>query len=375
MGGFGGGISSFILNKAKEFSYRSVAFDVLTYAECTEEFVYAIENTGGKIIQMPNPKKDGWKSFYSVVNETMKHLPKHTLIHCHIQGYRSLPIRLIAAKNGLNRFAIHAHTNRGPIKTQRWDHKVDNFVNRYFAPQKTSCGVEASKSIFGKKYLQQNKIMHIPNSIDQDIYFDHLTDAKKIQLKTEVFGNESKDHILIGHIGRFNRLKNHPFMVDIIEGLAQEGIEFQWIFFGSGELEEGIKREVENRNLSKYVIFYGRSSQINNMLEILDIFVLPSFQEGLPTVAVEAQAKGTPTLLSDTISKECDMNLGLTRFLPIDNEGKSQWINQIKNIGKKENVPSVEKRREKLSEKKFTNKAAADLYEEYINGNISYYTF
>jgi len=375
MSGFGGGISSFILNKAKEFSYRPISFDVLTYGECTEEFINVIEETGGRVIQMPNPKENGLGSFYSAVNETMKNLSKNTLIHCHIQGYRSLPFRIIAAKNGLHRFAIHAHTNRGPIKLQRWDHKVDNFVNRYFAPLKTSCGVEASKSIFGKKYLQQNKIMHIPNSIDQDVYFNSLKDSEKKQLKSKVFGSENKDKILIGHIGRFNRLKNHPFMLDIIEELINEDVQFKWIFFGSGLLEEKIKKEAENRGLSQDIIFYGRSNQINNMLEILDIFTLPSLQEGLPTVAIESQAKGTPVILSDTISNECDMDLELTEFLPIDNKGKKLWVQKIKNIGKKESIPTIEERKEKLKEKKFTNKEAANLYEEYINDEISYYTF
>jgi len=374
MSGFGGGISSFILNKAKEFSYRSTVFDVLTYDECGIEFTQAIEKTGGRIIQMPNPKDGEWKQFYSIVNTTMKNLPKDALVHCHIQGYRSFPFRLIAAKNGLNRFAIHAHTNNGPLKDQSMINKIDFIFNRYFSSEKVSCGIKASKSLFGEKPVKNNIIMHIPNSINQNTYFKSLCALQKEQLTSEVFGRENKDKILIGHIGRFHPLKNHVFMLDIIEELSKKGIDFQWIFFGSGELEDKVKDEVKKRNLSDYVIFYGRSNQINNMLEIMDIFVLPSFQEGLPTVAVEAQAKGTPTLLSNTISNECDMGLGLIQFLPIDDNGVNEWCEHIENLGKKEDVPSAEERRRKLSEKKFTNEAAASLYEDYINGEISHYT-
>lgn len=369
MSGDGGGISSFIQNKAKEFQHRSIAFDVLTYDTCSEPFIQTIEETGGKVSVMPNPKKAGWKAFYTQVNSFFSEQESDTLIHSHIQGYRALPFYLIAQKNKLKRFVVHAHTDRDQETAETIENKLNRILNNRIARQKVSCGMEASKNIFGEKAVQNKTVMHIPNSIDEQLYLYNKTNTGK--LRAEVLGAGNTDKLIIGHVGRFHKAKNHLFMVQIIEQLNKLGTDFLWLFIGQGSLKDEIQTTIREKGLQERVLFLGRRSDVADLYSLLDVFVLPSLYEGLPTVAIEAQAAGVVSLLSEKITEESDLGMGLVQFEPIF-ESEKLWAQKI--IESKEvNIPSVMERKTILEKKKFANSDSADLYEDFIREKITHY--
>ena len=73
---------------------------------------------------------------------------------------------------------------------------------------------------------------------------------------------------------------------------------------GEGELEQQIKDMVAERGLQNDVIFTGARGDVAKLYSVMDVFCLPSRYEGLPVVALEAQANGLPTLFSDKITSE-----------------------------------------------------------------------
>ena len=85
MSGFGGGISSFVLNKAQQMPKYDVIFDVATYDECSDEFERAIQATGGRIYRLQNPKKEGYKVFKASFSKPFED-NEYDLVHCHIEG-------------------------------------------------------------------------------------------------------------------------------------------------------------------------------------------------------------------------------------------------------------------------------------------------
>jgi len=96
-------------------------------------------------------------------------------------------------------------------------------------------------------------------------------------------------------------------------------------------------------------------------MQFFDLMLLPSPREGLPTVAVECQAAGTPMFLSNTITNQCDMNLGLLRFMPLE---LSVWVDAIMN-----KVPPKQERAKCLAQIEmngFTAKEAGKTYANYI---------
>ena len=135
-----------------------------------------------------------------------------------------------------------------------------------------------------------------------------------------------EDYLVISHVGRFCTIKNHIFILDLIERLLKEKTDFQVLLLGDGELFQDIQNQAESRNLLKNITFLGSVPNVNEYLQASDIFILPSLYEGLPVSLIEAQSTGCYCLCSDRITKEVDIGCGLVDYIPLD---ISAWRDSI----------------------------------------------
>lgn len=367
MSGFGGGISSFIKNKATALKESTIVFDVLTYDPIDDSFETAISEMGGVIHYMENPKEHGFKQFYNEVNDVLKKQPSDVIVHCHIQGYRMLPFYFIAKKNKVKRFIVHAHTDADKVHYKKFENRLNRLLNSTISVERASCGVKASLNIFGERPVEKKEIMHIPNSIEPTLFLQSIDIEQK---KREVLGEKQSKKFLIGNIARFHRQKNHLFMVDVIEELSKKDVDFLWLFIGDGALQSDIEQAIRDKGLNDYVRFLGRRNDAPSLYHIMDIFALPSLYEGLPTVAIEAQAAGTRTFMSDTITQESDLEMGLVHFLPIDDA--KIWAEAITQNREKIEVDTTT-RKQQLQKKKFSNEISAQLYSDYLLNKRTHY--
>ena len=100
------------------------------------------------------------------------------------------------------------------------------------------------------------------------------------------------------------------------------------LLIGEGELFSQYKRYCEELGIIDDVIFYGTSSHVEDLLQAMDVFVLPSFFEGLPIVGIEAQAASLPTIMSDKITGMAVVNEDTIR-LPITLGSEKLWADTI----------------------------------------------
>jgi glycosyltransferase involved in cell wall biosynthesis len=136
---------------------------------------------------------------------------------------------------------------------------------------------------------------------------------------------------VLGHIGRFTHQKNHSFILDLMESLKKRNDKSCYaVLVGRGGRWEKIHRDIQNRKLEDGVILIGLRSDIPDLLcSLFDVFVLPSFYEGLPIVAMEALAAGLGVVYSDQISQELDDFFPQRiRRIALD-APKTDWINAI----------------------------------------------
>ena len=123
--------------------------------------------------------------------------------------------------------------------------------------------------------------------------------------------------------------KNHSFLLDIFNEIHKQNQNTVLMLVGKGELKDKIKEKIKALNLEDSVIFTGVRSDIPALLSAMDVFVFPSFYEGMPNTVIEAQATGLPCLIADTITKEANVT-GLVRYMPL--KAPEEWAKEALNM-------------------------------------------
>lgn len=109
------------------------------------------------------------------------------------------------------------------------------------------------------------------------------------------FGLKADDKFILS-VGELDDNKNH---ITVIKALAMlEHKNFKYVVCGVGPNKEMLEKYAQERGLDDKVILAGYRSDIPDILNAADIFVFPSFHEGLPVSALEAMACGLPLACS-----------------------------------------------------------------------------
>ena len=116
-----------------------------------------------------------------------------------------------------------------------------------------------------------------------------------------------QDAIVLGHAGSMGPapVKNHYFLLEIFRELARRDNRYLLYMAGDGPLRPGIAKAVHHYGLQGRTLMPGLCNDVPSlMVHGFDVHILPSLQEGLPVVGLEAVASGLYTVCSDTITKD-----------------------------------------------------------------------
>lgn len=193
----------------------------------------------------------------------------------------------------------------------------------------------AAQYTFGKKAFECGNVKILHNAIDLNVYRYDFEKRNKIRQEFKIDENVT----VIGHVGRFDNQKNHKFLAEIFNELLKKRNNAVLMLVGKGTLESEIKQQVANYGISDKVIFTGVRSDVPDILSSMDVFVMPSFYEGMPNTVIEAQATGLPCVIADTITRGADIT-GLVKYHSLDNP--QQWVHEILNVSESERIETAE---------------------------------
>lgn len=361
---YGGGIYSFIKSKLYTVDFLKIKMDMVAFEEAPAHVREDMEKHGGSIYCLPNPKTEGFSAFYKSFKNILYN-GKYDVIHCHFIGYHAFLFYLIARKK-MDRFIIHAHSagvtevKQNKVRAKCIE-RINQFLNRIMPVELASCGTVASKYAYGKKTMQKRKITFLPNSINPDDFYEKTFADQRQKLK-EANGIPN-DKKIIGQIGRLEPNKNQIFTLELAEIMKDKNDSYYWLFIGEGRDRKRIEDKIKELNLSSQVKLLGRREDIGSFYSVLDGMIFPSLTEGFGITAIEAQTSGVPSLISDSISKEVDLELDLLQFISLNE--KNRWIEALESIKRKPEL-SKEQIYHSLKRKQYTNKDSAKKYEEFI---------
>ena len=270
----GGGVESVVMNYYKNIDRNKIQFHFLCDEDSTDIPYEEIEKLGGKVIVIPPYQKlfKYQKELYRIFKEN-----NYKIIHSHINALSVFPLR-IAKKAGVPIRIAHSHSTSNK---KEWKKNILKMILRPFsklyANNYFACTEYAGKWLFGKKVVERKELNVINNAIDLKKF--EFNENTREDLRKELGIKE--DVLVIGHVGRFMKQKNHEFLIDVFEKAIKQDDNIYLILVGQGPLEDKIKEMAKEKGIEYKILFLGQRNDVNKLYQAMDIFVLPSLYEGL----------------------------------------------------------------------------------------------
>ena len=299
------GVMSFIMNYYRNINRENVQFDFLCWLKSDNIYVDEIKRLGGNVYYIPKPGLS--KEYREKIVEFFKNqASKYNILHLH-EVYLNMFIPPIARKYGIKHTIAHSHTTMfsdkklNAMRNRLLCLPIKKKVSNYFA-----CSEAAGRLLYGKKYIEMGKVKIINNAIDCEKYQYN----ENIRTKTR---NDMKleGKFVIGHVGRFNPQKNHMFLIDIFTEVIKYKPDSVLMLIGTGPLQEQVEEKIKTKGITDKVMLLKHRSDIPDLLQAMDVFVLPSIFEGLGIVLIEAQASGLKCITSDVVPSEAKVTNNL----------------------------------------------------------------
>lgn len=207
----------------------------------------------------------------------------------------------------------HSHNkgHDGNLKSIRssFADRVLLYLINSLSDRKLACSTEAAVGMFHTA----DQVAILPYGVD----FNRFRSDKKV----------AADEIRILHVGRFVKFKNHEFILALAKIFQDNGdTRYQFDLVGSGPEEARIKALAKEYALEN-VRFHEPIFNVEKHFKKADIFLLPSHNEGLGIVALEAQAAGLYTLISDKVPASAIVDTLHCKALALDAD---LWYNAIR---------------------------------------------
>lgn len=167
--------------------------------------------------------------------------------------------------------------------------------------------------------IPEEKIDVICNGVDIDLF--RSCEQTRIAKRREL--NVAEDEILLGSIGRLAPVKNYSSLLQAMQLVVSTQKNVKLILVGDGPEKERLSHQIAELHLTANVSLLGERSDIAGLLNAMDLFVLPSYTEGISIAMLEAMATGLPLVATDVGGNAELVENGVNGLLfPSDHHGQ-----------------------------------------------------
>lgn len=217
---------------------------------------------------------------------------KYSFIHTHSPVGGAVG-RLVARKHGI-RAIYTAHGfhfyNGAPLVNWLIYYPIEKALS-YITDVLITINKEDYKR--AKKYLHAKKTVYVPGvGVDMEKFKSGMADGSKKRRQLGL----SEDSIMLLSVGELIPRKNHAAAIRALANLGCP--DAQYFIIGKGELENSLRGFVQELGLEGRVHLLGFRTDVSELCQAADLFVFPSWQEGLPLALMEAIACRTPVICS-----------------------------------------------------------------------------
>lgn len=311
-----GGQEAFLFNVLQNMDLTNLKIDVLTPYYCDNEFYkQLIEELKGEMICLNLLFEPGRSrnNIYKPIKEYLKH-NHYDVVHIHSGSISVLAlVSLAAKKEQVNKIIVHSHAtgNRKNPKYRITKFLMTPILDRC-PTDYCACSIMAGEWKFSNRAMK--KLFVLKNGVDLN-KFRYSSEIREIM--RDRLGISKNDYV-IGHVGRFSYEKNQQFIIGLLKAVKSSIPEAKALLVGSGDTMDAVRKLSEESGLTESVLFTGKTNDVQDYLQAMDVFVLPSLFEGLGIAGIEAQANGLSVIASENIPSEMAAT-SLVHFINLEN--------------------------------------------------------
>lgn len=296
-----GGAENMVMNLYRTIDRSKIQFDFVEHTTRKCAFEEEIHALGGYIFRAP---RFHLYNYFQYRNWWFQHLqqhPEHQVIHGHFFTISSVYFKFA---HEFKRITVgHSHASELSLLKHLLNRQIDTLADYHLA-----CGEAA-----GKCFYRKGKFTVLNNGID----------IEKFRYDPEIAGQKRKElnlnnNFVIGVVGSLRQVKNPFGTIEIFREILKRQPNARLVWAGDGAMRGPLEQKIHAYGLQDRILLLGCCPNVNDMLKAMDIYIMPSFSEGLPVSLIEAQAAGLPCFCSDAITREADIT-GLCHFLPLGN--------------------------------------------------------
>ncbi len=324
-----GGVETWLLHVLQHIDRDRFQIDFWVHSDQEGLYDAEIRELGSRIRVAP-PLKTPW-AYAAALRKILKQSEPYPVIHSHVHYFSGAVLR-IAANAGVPVRIAHSHLDTSKLdshptlKRQFYLELTRRWIDHYATVGLSASGLAAT-SLFGKTWQNDPRwqILHCGVNLKPFHTDAQIDQTAQIRASFQIPANA----FVLGHVGRFEPQKNHAFLVQLAAEVLKHQPNTYLFLVGQGSRLTEIQNQAEALGIRDRVIFAGIRRDVPQLMQgVMDVFVLPSWQEGLPLVLMEAQAAGLPCIISDTITSEVDIVLDLIHRCSLS-ASVDEWVKQI----------------------------------------------
>lgn len=229
----------------------------------------------------------------------------YDVLHLNSCFWTGFLLEELAREAGIRKVIVHSHSSffDEPDEKKRAElRQRHEEVKRAFTPDLATdfwaCSRVAADWLFGPQ-IPRDQIRIMKNAIEIEKF---RFDPEKRNHVRNRLGLE--DSLVLGTVGRLSYQKNQAFLIDVFAEFRRRHPNSKLLLVGDGELRRDLEKQAAERGLEKDILLLGWKTDVEDYLQVMDCFLLPSHFEGNPISLIEAAAAGLPAVIADTITRE-----------------------------------------------------------------------
>ncbi len=323
-----GGAETLVKNYALLLDRARVQVTVLCYEHCGSPYEGVLRQNNIDVVyvcdEMPLYTKQGiiakmvnhYQRYWLIRRELRKLKPDIVHFHLRLSNY----IRFAGLDRNVRLFYTQHYDTSFWEKDYPDDIKNLKWLMKRYQVQPIALNKAMKASM--DRILQTDQTRILNNGVDMSEFQKPLDrNAKRNEL------NVPQDAFVIAHVGRFDPIKNHEFLVKVFQQIKQKKPEAFLLMVGRGETEEKVRNQLEGAGVAgSYRILHDRTD-VAEILRACDAAVFPSFSEGLPLSLIEMQAAGLHCIASTGVQKDACISNRLS-FLSLE-QSADVWADTL----------------------------------------------